>query len=180
MRSLHSALVALCAIAIVALTPSCSSNNTGPDGGAQPGTIVATVNGRTFTTLTMTTNASQIEAAGITTLMIQGNTGGTSSDAITLSVVGINGTGTYPIGGGPNIANIASYSSIKVDMSNPGKPEIGTWQAPYNEMKVGEIVITELTESVVKGTFYFDAKNTGGDGSVVKITSGAFNIEFTK
>lgn len=168
----------LCFVAL-ALLASCSSSSTGPAGEADPGTIVASVNGRSFTTLTMTTSATYTDQ-GSGNIMIQGNTGGTSSDAISLIILGAKGTGTFPIGGGANIANVASYTNIKIDMSNPSAAKTSTYQAPYDDKKVGEIVITELTDELIKGTFSFEAMNTTGDKSIVKITDGSFNIKFNK
>src|SRR5690606_9947542 len=94
-------------------------------------------------------------------IQIQGNTGGTSSKAIVMTIVGYDGVGTYPIGGGANVFTVASYVETEVDLSNPTNPEVVTWSAPYDDSVAGEINISEVTDTKVKGTFSFTAKAEG-------------------
>lgn len=157
-------------------TFSCKSDDDGGGGGsAAEGTISAKVDGTTITTLNMVTFANNVMG----NLNIQGNTGGTSSKAFSFLIMGFDGAGTYPLGGGANIANSASYSEIVVDMSNPMNSQTTTWQAPYDSNQAGEIKITEVTDTHVKGTFHFSAKDTSsGGGSVKNITEGSFNVKF--
>ncbi len=160
-------------IAAGLISSSCKSDDDGGGGGsAANGTITAKVNGSSVTTMKEVTFAYNVSG----TLTIQGNTGGTSSKAFSLLINGIDGTGTYPIGGGANIANSASYMEIEVDMSNPQNSITHTWQAPYDSNQVGEINISELTQTNVKGTFSYTAKNVLGDGSTKTITEGSFNV----
>lgn len=156
---------------------SCSSDNgsTGPQTAAE-GTVTAKVDNSTVTTLTMASFASKVQ----TTLHIQGNTGGTSAEAFAFVIINVNGAGTYPIGGGANIANSAAYVKTQVDISNPANSKTTTWQAPYDNTKVGEITISEITDAAVKGTFYFKAQDVNGDKSIKDITGGSFNVKFTK
>jgi len=158
-------------VVVSSLSVSCKSDDDGGGGGsAAEGTVTAKVNGNGFTSVEMATFAS-INSG---TLMVQGNTGGTSSQAIVLQIIGFDGTGTYPIGGGANIYNVASYTETDVDLSNPTNPDVVTWQAPYDDSQVGEINISEVTDTKVKGTFSFQAKNA--DGNIKNITEGSFNV----
>ncbi|WP_396151412.1 DUF6252 family protein [Flavobacterium sp.] len=154
---------------------SCSSDDDGGgSGSAAAGTITAKVDGNNVTTLEMTTFANQVGSM----LSIQGNTGGTSSKAIVLNITTFDGVGTYDIGGtlGLGQAN-ASYTEITVDISNPTAFESKIWSAPYEGGdKVGEINVSEVTETNIKGTFTFSAKNTD-DNSMKQITQGSFNVE---
>ncbi|MDD3772241.1 MAG: DUF6252 family protein [Weeksellaceae bacterium] len=163
--------IALLALSI--FTFSCKSDDDGGGGGsAASGTITAKVDGSTVTTMEMVTFAHL--ASG--NLQIQGNTGGTSSKAFVFNIIGFDGAGTYPIGGGANIFNVASYTETVVDLSNPSNPDVVVWQAPYDDTQVGEIKISEITDSYVKGTFHFKAKNS--DSNIKNITDGSFNVNF--
>jgi len=155
---------------------SCSSDDDGGGGGnAAAGTIRAKVNGTTVTTLEMVTFATQVGSV----MQIQGNTGGTSSKAFVMNIMTFDGVGTYDIGGGSTglgQANV-SYVETTVDLSNPAAPNIKTWNAPFEGgEKVGEIKVSEVTDTNIKGTFFFTAKNVD-DGSTKEITEGSFNIE---
>jgi hypothetical protein len=61
-------------------------------------------------------------------------------------------------------------------VSNPQAPSTEIWQAPFDDSVAGELVVTEVTETKVKGSFSFSCKNVGGDQSVKVITDGAFNL----
>jgi hypothetical protein len=155
---------------------SCSSDDDGGGGGsAAAGTIRAKVNGSTVTTLEIATFANQFGSI----MQIQGNTGGTSSKAFVLNILTFDGVGTYDIRGGETglgQANV-SYVETTVDLSNPTAPDIKTWNAPFEGgEKVGEIKISEVTDTNVKGTFFFTAKNVD-DNTTKEITEGSFNIE---
>lgn len=162
-------LVAMLAISTLSL--SCKSDDDGGGGGsAAEGTLTAKVDGTTMTSVEMATFATISNG----NLQVQGNTGGTSSQAIVLTIVGYDGTGTYPIGGGANFFNSASYVETEVDINNPTNPVVVTWAAPYDDTQVGEINISEQTDTTIKGTFSFNAKN--GDGNIKNITEGSFNV----
>ena len=111
------------------------------------------------------------------TLMLQGNTGGTSSKAFTFTIMGYDGAGTYDLGGGPNVFNTAAYIETEVDLANPSNPDVQTWQAPFDDTLAGEINISEETETHVIGTFSYQSKNVNGDQSMRNITEGSFNVE---
>lgn len=156
---------------------SCSSDSDGGGGGsAASGTMKAKVGGSWVTTLEMATFANRVGPI----LQIQGNTGGTSSKAFVLTVTTFDGVGTYDIGGGETGLGLAysSYVETTVDLSNPTAPDIKTWNAPYEGgAKVGEVKISEVTDTYIKGTFSFTAKNEE-DGSTKQISEGSFNVNF--
>lgn len=168
-------LLSVCLVSLALLSCGSNDNSTNPSEAAE-GVITAKVDGKAITTLSMVTFASKVQ----TTLHIQGNTGGTSAEAFTFIILNMNGAGTYPIGGGANIANSTSYMKTQVDLSNPANSKTDTWQAPYDNTKAGEVTITEIDDSKVKGTFYFKAQNVNGDKSIKSIESGSFNVKFTK
>ncbi len=178
MKTIKKISVLFVATVISSFALSCSSSDDGGGpGDAAEGTITASVNGSTVTTVEIATFAS--ESTGF--LQINGNTGGTSSKAIVINVTGFEGVGTYDIGGGSTglgAAN-ATYTEIIVDLSNPTAPETTIWAAPYDGgAKVGEIQVSEYVEGdYVKGTFHFEAKNQDGE-DMKNITNGSFFIYF--
>lgn len=157
-----------CAIAMAA----CKKNEDGgPGGNAAPGTIEAKIGGSSFKSLKMTTMANRVNVGGSSVITVQGNE--TSGKAIVMVINGVDGAGTYQIGGGANISISASYTEVNI--SNPTATKI--WQAPFDSSVAGEIKIAELTDKVIKGTFSFTAKNNS-DGSVKEVTNGSFNLNF--
>ena len=162
-------------LVMATLLSSCSSDDNGGGGGtAGAGTIKAKVNGSWVTTPELTTAASQ----SMNFLHIQGTAGDVSSKSFSINIIAFDGVGTYDIGGGSSglgAAN-ATYNETTVNISNPLASEYSNWNAPYEGGdKVGEITVTEITETNVKGTFFFSAKNTD-DNSMKQITEGSFNI----
>lgn len=155
-------------------TFSCKSDDDGGDGGAAgAGTITAKVDGTQYTTMEMVTFAASSGGS----LTISGNTGtGTPTRAFSLTIMMADGVGTYPIGGGPNIFTTASYTEVTVDPANPMNAQTVIWHAPYSDAQAGEVKISELTSTHVKGTFQFKAKNVEGDNSIKNISEGSFNV----
>lgn len=171
MKNLRQIMLLVMAVATVSLTSCSKDDDGGSGGGAAQGTIVAKVDGTSVTTIEMATFAHLVSG----NLQIQGNTGGTSSKAFMITIIGFDGVGTYPIGGGANIFNIAAYVETEVDLSNPTQPDVTTWQAPYDDTEVGEIKISEITSTHIIGTFKYKAKTEGENYK--DITEGSFNIE---
>lgn len=161
------------AVTMVSITSCSKDDDGGAQGPAAEGTITAKVNGTSVTTLEMVTFAN-VESG---TLTMQGNTGGTSSKAFVFTIFGYDGEGTYELGGGANVFNVASYQETEVDLANPTAPEIQIWSAPFDDTVAGEINISEETETHVIGTFSFQGKDVNGDQSMRNITEGSFNIE---
>ncbi|WP_418512767.1 DUF6252 family protein [Corallibacter sp.] len=156
---------------------SCSSDDDatpivpiGPNSSAGQGIIVAKVDGVDFSSLEITSYASKSTGGGQTTLVMQGNT---QSQAINMIINAYDGVGTYELSD-DNVFRSASY--IEPNISDPFNSQ--TWNAPYQDSGlVGEIVITEDSDTKVIGTFYFTCKNAN-DNSIKNITDGAFDLNY--
>ncbi|WP_299225061.1 DUF6252 family protein [uncultured Psychroserpens sp.] len=176
MRHLKQFMLLIMTITSVTFT-SCSSDDDG--GGETPqnvpsGVLVAKVNGTSYQSMEISSSATIANAGGQQNLVIIA----TNSDgnAFAFTIVGYTGTGTYPIGGGANIFNSASYTEVDVDINNPQNTTQEIWQAPYDDTMVGELRVSEETDTKVKGTFDFTCKNVNGDNSVKTITDGSFDL----
>lgn len=153
---------------------SCKSDDdNGGGGSAANGTVTAKVNGSTFTSMEMASQATRVSQNGVSVLTILGSDA--SGKAINLIINNLSGTGTYNIGGENLVFVTASY--VETNMNNPMNSQ--TWMSPYEGAGItGEINISELSDSNVKGTFHFSAKNSN-DGSMKEITEGSFNLSVT-
>ncbi|RXR33154.1 hypothetical protein EQG68_06625 [Flavobacterium piscinae] len=150
---------------------SCSDDDGGGGGNAAAGTITAKVDGTTVTTLEITTSATLVSAGGNTTLSMLGTS--TSQKGFSFTINGFDGVGTYEFGGSSSVFRVASY--IEANVSNPLDSQ--TWSAPYDDDSPrGTISFSEVTDTRVKGTFTYSAKNPN-DNSVKQITEGSFNVE---
>ncbi|PWI31148.1 hypothetical protein DI383_00290 [Flavobacteriaceae bacterium LYZ1037] len=172
MKTLKHVTLLLMCVSLITFS-SCSKDDDGGDGGgdqgAASGTITAQINGDSFTSLEMTSFASSTTGGGQTTLILQGNT---QSQAINMIINGYDGVGTYELSDS-NVFISASY--MEPNVSNPTNSQ--TWSAPYQDSGiVGEIKISEETDTHVKGTFHFTGKNSN-DNSTKSITEGAFNLK---
>lgn len=169
MKNLRKFVLLIMAVATVSIL-SCSKNDDGGDGGtASEGTITAKVNGSQFTTLEVATFATLTTGGGQTTLILQGNT---SSEGVSFVVNGYEGLGTYEISD-DNVFISATY--IEPNISDPLNSQ--TWSAPFQDSGiVGELNISEETDTTIKGTFNFIAKNSN-DGSTKTVSDGSFNVE---
>jgi hypothetical protein len=170
MKTIKNFLLCLAVVSAFSIL-SCSSDDDGGDGGsAAAGTITAKIDGSSFTSLEITSFASKNSSGPTTTLILQGNT---QSQAINLLINGYEGEGTYEITDA-NVFIVASY--IEPNISDPMNTQ--TWSAPFSGSGViGEIKISEETDSGVKGTFNFTGKNSQDDSQKV-ITEGSFNLNF--
>ena len=152
---------------------SCSSDD---DGGgpatAASGVLVAKVDGTTYQSLEISSSAT-VANNGQNLIIIASNSDG---NAFAFTIIGYDGVGTYPLGGGANIFNSGSYTEIEVDINNPQNSSQEIWQAPYDDTMVGEFRVSEETDTKVIGTFEFTCKNVNGDQSVKTITDGSFNL----
>ena len=171
MRTIKQFMLLVMAVSLVSLTSCKSDDDGGGPGGAAGGTLVATVDGASFQSLEISSQAT-IANNGQNLTIIASNSDG---NAFSLIVIGYSGPGTYPIGGGANIFNSASYTETDVDINNPQNSTTEIWQAPYDDTQVGEINISDDTDNVV-GTFEFTAQNTAGDQSIKTITNGSFDL----
>ncbi len=158
-------------MAVLAISlASCSKSDDGGNGGdAGSGILKAKVEGNVYSSEPTLTSAVRTDSNGTSTLLISANT--MNGKNITLGINGgFEGVGEYNIGGGANVLVNGSYTEI--DVNNPMDAQI--WQAPFDESVAGKINISEITSSVVKGTFNFKGKNA--DGSFRVITEGSFNV----
>lgn len=172
MRTLRNFMLLIMTLSVASLT-SCKSDDDGGDGGSAPsGTLTAKVDGTNFQSLDISSSAT-VANNGNNLIIIASNSDG---NAFAITIVGYTGPGTYPIGGGANIFNSASYTETDVDLNNPQNSTTEIWQAPYDDTQVGEINISEETETKVIGTFNFSGKNVNGDQSLKNVTEGSFNL----
>ncbi|WP_432411703.1 DUF6252 family protein [Rasiella sp. SM2506] len=161
-------LVFLMSLAIM----SCKKDDDGgddPQGGE--GTLTAKVNGSNFSSLEIATTANQSGGGTNVTVTIQGSDA--DGKGIFLIINAFDGVGTYEITD-ENVFITANY--IEANVSNPANSQ--TWNAPYTDSGVvGEIKISETTDTTIKGTFNFNAKNVNGDQSIKNITEGSFTMD---
>ncbi len=170
-------MILVMTLSAVTLT-SCSSDDDGGDGGgdgsgAGSGVLVAKVDGNNYESMAISSSAT-VANNGQNLIIIASNSSG---KAFSMQILGVySGPGTYAIGGGVNIANGATYTVTDVDLNNPQNSTTEVWQAPFDDMVAGEIVITEETDTKVKGNFNFSGKNVNGDQSIKVISDGSFNL----
>lgn len=169
MKIFKKTALLLCSVLLISFS-SCSSDDDGGSGNASPsGVITAKVDGTAFTSLEITSVASQVTAGPNTTVTIQGNS---STQAFNLIINGFEGVGTYVLSD-DNVFISASY--IEPNVNDPQNSQ--TWNAPYQDSGVvGEIKVSSDSDDNIVGTFYFTCKNAN-DGSTKNITEGTFNLE---
>ncbi|MAP53961.1 DUF6252 family protein [Altibacter sp.] len=154
----------------LAVTACKKDDEGGDDGQAGEGTVTAKVNGANFTSMSIASTASETNGGGSTTVTLQGSDA--SGKGIFLIINAFDGTGTYEITDA-NVFITASY--VEANVNDPMNSQ--TWNAPYqNSGVVGEINVSEKTDTTIKGTFNFTCKNVNGDQSIKNITDGSFNL----
>ena len=167
----NSILVLL--LSTTVLFTSCKKDDDGGGGGAAgAGTVTAKVDGNNFTSMEIASTASQSTGGSTTTITLQGSDA--SGKGLFIIINGFDGTGTYEFSDS-NVFVTATY--VEANVNNPQNSQ--TWSAPYQDSGVvGEVNVSEKTDTTIKGTFNFTAKNVNGDGSLVNITDGSFNLDF--
>jgi hypothetical protein len=125
--------------------------------------------------MAISSSATVSNAGGTTNLiLIASNSEG---KAFSFTIFGYDGVGTYEFDGSISTGvNVASYSETDVDLSNPVNSTTELWQAPYENLSVGSVSISEETDTKVIGTFEFTCKNLNGDQSIKTITEGSLNL----
>lgn len=168
MKTLNKTILVLMAVVAVSLT-SCKKDDDGGGGGsAASGTVSAKVNGSNFNSMEMASFATLSSG----TLILQGSNA--AGEGISIVMNNYDGVGTYEFTDS-NVFVVGTY--IEVDVNNPMNAQ--TWTAPYQDSGiVGELKISEKTDTKIMGTFNFTAKNSGGDGSLRNVTDGSFNLNF--
>ena len=152
---------------------SCGGSDDGGGGGsAANGTIKAKVGGTNFTSMTQASFAYKQAIGNAYMITLQGSTA--SGKAIQLILNGVDGQpGTYEISDTANISAVGTYTEINVNTLTSQ-----TWAAPYDGSgAAGSITISEITDTNIKGTFSFTAKNQEGSDTKA-VTNGAFNLDF--
>jgi len=172
MKNFKKSILVLMAVVAVSLT-SCKKDDDGGGGGsAGAGTISAKVGGSNFTSMEAASRATQSGAGGTTTIILQGSDA--SGKGIFITMNNFDGVGTYEFTDS-NVFLVATY--VETNISNPQNSQ--TWTAPYQGSGViGQVKISEKTDTKIKGTFNFTGKNVNGDNSLKNITDGSFNLNF--
>ncbi len=176
MRTLKKLVLVMMSISLVTITSCSKSDDEGESGTAASGTLVAKVDGTSYTSMDISSSATIANlGSGKNLIIIASNSDG---KAFSITVFGYTGKGAYEFtGANLAVTNAASYSETDVNLSNPQASTIEIWQAPYDDTLVGTVSISEETEAKVKGTFSFKCKNVNGDNSVKNITEGSFDLK---
>ncbi len=170
MKTFKKSILVLMAVMAVSLTSCKKDDDGGGGGGAGSGTVVAKVGGSNFKSMEMASIATETNAGGSTTVSIQGSDA--SGKGIFIIINNFDGTGTYEFTDS-NAFLVGTY--VETNINNPQNSQ--TWTAPYESSGVvGEVKISEKTDTKIKGTFSFKAKNVNGDQSIKNITDGSFNL----
>src|SRR5690606_28357350 len=172
MKTFKKSILVLMAVVAVSLTSCKKDDDGGGGGGAGSGTVVAKVGGSNFKSMEMASTASITTGGGSTTVTIQGSDA--NGKGIFIIINNFDGTGTYEFTDS-NVFVTATY--VEANINNPMNSQ--TWSAPYQDSGVvGEVNVSEKTDTKIKGTFNFMAKNVNGDNSIKNITEGSFNLNF--
>ena len=159
MKTFRTFFYALMVYSVALASCTKDDDNAEPDNSDNgSGTLTATVNGSYFDA---TLAVQAVFENGV--LSVAGNNGNAQQLQITL--LNPDGAGTYQIGG--NMAN--PNTGMYVD--GPSAEETYTTMVGVGN---GSVEITEFTDSKVKGTFSFTARNTGGNE--VHVTDGRFDV----
>ncbi|MEM6515159.1 MAG: DUF6252 family protein [Bacteroidota bacterium] len=176
MRHLKKLVLFVMVGAVISFS-SCSDDD-GDGGGpvtAGAGTLVATVDGAAFQSLDISSSATLASQGQFDNLIIIASS--VDATAFAITVFGYDGPGTYEFDGSISTGvNVASYTVTDVDLNNPQNSTTEIWQAPYENLEVGSVTITEETDTNIKGSFEFMAKNVNGDQSIIEVTNGSFDL----
>lgn len=176
MKTLKKISILFLATVLSTSIVSCSGDD---DGGnpnppaALEGQITASVGGNNFTSITQGTTAVKVATGDAYTITIQGTDLG--GKQIQLILNGVDGeTGTYEISDTAGITAIGSYIEVNTTTFTSQ-----TWVAPYeNSGAAGSITITEISDTNIKGTFEFTARNQENTQDTKAVTGGSFNVNF--
>lgn len=149
-----------------------SGGNQNPGGSNGTSQMNATINGQAFAvTGTAAVFAAQLDANSGAYLLSGIETASTFR-AITFTLSGISGPGTYPLGvDGVSVAG--GIGSVSVNASN-------VWNTGLTGAS-GTITITSLTTTRIAGTFAFSANAaSGGATGSQSVTNGSFDAGFGK
>src|SRR5690554_6587968 len=111
MKTFKKTILVLMAVAAVSLTSCKKDDDGGGGGGAVAGKITAKVDGASFESSEMVTTATRVNANGLVVINLFGSNLQPESKTITMTISGVDGTGTYPIDGNAgNVFTNASYT----------------------------------------------------------------------
>ena len=128
--------------------------------------VQATINGQDFASTDSNTFA---QIPNETSLRIVGREG---LSFIEILIEGYTGTGLYSLeAGDPNISLDANY----VITSNEGAPN-RTWDIISDDSSLGQVTITEASDTSITGTFSFTLFNESEDSTLV-FSNGTMTVE---
>ncbi len=162
-------------LALALVVSSCSSDGGSGGSGGGVGTFKAKIGGSNFTSIPQAAIAQLASNGTFQNLSMSGTDA--SGKSILITILGENiGVGTYQLTDQGEQFVSASYN--EVNLSNPIASLI--FAAPYDGGgNVGSIVITEKTDTTVKGTFSFTGFNIQTGSGTKAITNGVFNLNIT-
>ncbi|MDR6966397.1 hypothetical protein J2X31_000390 [Flavobacterium arsenatis] len=175
MKTLKKISILFLATVLSTAVISCSGDD---DGNPTPptaleGQITANVGGANFTSITQGTTAVKVATGGAFTITVQGTDLGGRQLQLILNGVDAT-TGTYQISQEAAISAIGSYTEVNTTTFTSQ-----TWAAPNGTDDVsGSITITEISDTNIKGTFNFTARNQEDANNVKEVTGGSFNVNF--
>lgn len=155
-------------IAIVALAAGCSKDNDNPVGGNgnnnnSNAAMTSKIDGAAWKSVAA---EAAIEAEEFDMLGVQGDS--SASLSLQFTIENFHGKGTYELDGIDNTAFI-------IDLARGGDMTI-YGVAGSESQSGGELVVTEVTSTMVKGTFRFTAENTLGT-KTKSVTDGVFSVK---
>lgn len=148
---------------------SCSSDSAGGStgGAAGEGTITAKVDGKSFKSL----SAATIGQVSDQVLQVIGSNA--KGENISIQILSFNGIGTYDVKSDGDTFAVCSYTAI--DLNDPQNTN-NIYSSGYDgAVSVGSVDVTSVTDTNIKGTFSFTAKNQAGASK--SITAGSFNVK---
>lgn len=176
MKTLKQISILFLAVVLSTSMISCSGDDSGGEvvpPTALEGQITANVGGANFASITQGTTAVKVATGNAYTITVQGTDLGGKNLQLILN--GVDGTtGTYEIGVDTTISAIGTYTEVNTTTFTSQ-----SWIAPYEDGGVsGSITITEISDTNIKGTFEFKARNQEDAQDIKQITGGSFNVNF--
>ncbi len=164
----RTALVAtFCGLGLIGCGSGTTPTDPGP--GGNTGAMTAKVDGQSWASPLLTTSVATVATAPGQYVMTGLQSSGGSAQTITLSLLGIPGVGTYPMGVG---SGVSGGNGIYAQ-GNAG------WITSLSGDQ-GTITLTTLTATRIAGTFSFIADLASGVGTGVKtISNGTFDLPIT-
>ena len=156
---IRNLILGLVLIAGISFT-GCKKEETNPGGTTSNGSLTLKHAGSAWSA---SMSVQAVNTNGV--LNITGSDSNANQAAVTIFQP--NGAGTYTIGTLSNPGNSGRWTQ--------GIGQTDTYTAS-NILGSGEINITELTATKVKGSFFFTAYNT--DQNTVQVTEGKFDVKF--